>query len=234
MLRRKLTLAAALYFAFAGAAPAEEPWMQALSRMPLPRGLRELNWSNCVPELLQAFASNDLVKAIVIMPGATDELYTFRRVRCTLPEKATVADAIAGLTHAGLLDVQFQAPFILIHTGSDLFEPAFHVEAASTLQKLQKPGRVSHLLFFDKDWDAVQPVLKRSLRVDLKPWRGSQASWHFYRHSLAAYGLTGWETVQAICLTGKTKATIRSGSVVFEPDTRPRTSPRVNAGLPGH
>ena len=56
---------------------AGEPWQDALARMPLgvpQNGVIELNRTNCVPLMLDAFQSNGVVKALIFMPGATDEL----------------------------------------------------------------------------------------------------------------------------------------------------------------
>src|SRR5215203_3803040 len=47
---------------------AAEPWQAALSRMALATNVRELNRTHCLEILLQSFASNDLVKALVFMP----------------------------------------------------------------------------------------------------------------------------------------------------------------------
>src|ERR1051325_10248028 len=60
---------------------AAENWSEALARMPLGSGPTELNRTNCVALLLGAFASNQTVKALIFMPGATDEFYMFRRAR---------------------------------------------------------------------------------------------------------------------------------------------------------
>src|SRR5437016_4237904 len=48
------------------------PWEAALSQMSLGH-VTQLNRSNCVEVMLGAFQSNDAVKAIIFLPGATDE-----------------------------------------------------------------------------------------------------------------------------------------------------------------
>src|SRR5712671_3898712 len=65
------------------AAPADL-WPAALERMPLGTKVSELNQTNCVALILNAFRSNDVVKALIFMPGATDEFYMFHRARATL------------------------------------------------------------------------------------------------------------------------------------------------------
>jgi len=41
---------------------AQETWQDALSRMPLGAGVAELNRTNCVPLMLNAFQSNAVVR----------------------------------------------------------------------------------------------------------------------------------------------------------------------------
>jgi hypothetical protein len=98
---------------------------------------------------------------------------------------------------------------------------------------------VPHALYNDRDWDFMQPILKRTLKADVRPWRYRYDSWHFYRHSLAGWNLNGWEALQAVALAGKTQLTIeRKGGlafgrklIVFEGDERVRATPKVD-GFP--
>src|SRR5271154_2189440 len=79
---------------------ADDNWQSALSKMPLAASVTELNRTNCVPLLLNSFQSNGVVKALVFMPGATDELYFFRRAHATLTNSnPSLLDAIAALTN---------------------------------------------------------------------------------------------------------------------------------------
>src|ERR1700760_589656 len=89
-------------------AHAEDPWQMALSRMPLGTNVTELNRSNCVKIMLPAFQSNAVVKALIFMPGATDEFYMFRRARATLTnENPTLLDAVNALTNQTLIRATF-------------------------------------------------------------------------------------------------------------------------------
>ena len=97
---------------------------------------------------------------------------------------------------------------------------------------MQCESSFPRLFFLDQDWDGVQPALKRAVHMDIRPWRGSHASWHFYRHSFCGFGLTPWEALEAAALAGKTKITVRSRQIIFSPDTRPRESPRVDTAFP--
>ena len=88
---------------------------------------------------------------------------------------------------------------------------------------------MTHALYNDRDWDSLWPALKKSFRTGLHPWPHRTDSWHFYRHSYAAWNLTAWEGLEATALAGQTSVTVRRKDVVFELDTRPRIAPKVDA-----
>ena len=54
--------------------------------MPLGAGVTMLVETNCVAAMLRAFQSNATVKALIFMPGATDEFYMFHRARRKLAD----------------------------------------------------------------------------------------------------------------------------------------------------
>jgi hypothetical protein len=195
--------------------------------MPLGTNIMELNRTNCVGILLRAFQSNDVVKALIVMPGATDEFYFFRRARAALTNSpASLLDAVSALTNQTLIRATFRPPFLLLHTGEDILEPAFRIEHPATADKLRQARFVAHGVYNDRDWDYLRTVLKTSLRTDMRPLAYSHDSWHFYRHSFAAWNLSGWEALEAAALAGQTSFTVRSKRVVFELDTRPRIAPK--------
>jgi hypothetical protein len=197
--------------------------------MSLPAGLRELNRTNCVAVMLGAFQSNQVVKALVFMPGATDEFYMFRRATARLAQPSpTLLDAVSALTNQTLIHASFRPPFLLLHTEEDLLEPPAVVEDQKTAAKLHGARFVSHGLFNDRDWDALQPVLKKSLNVDMRPWRYRYDSWHFYRHSFASWGLDGWEALEAAALAGRTRFKVVHNCVFFAVDERPRKTPKFD------
>src|ERR1043166_1612532 len=155
---------AVVFFSFC-AAPltlsAGESCETALARMPLGAQPAELNRTNCVPILLRAFQSNDTVKALIFMPGATDEFYMFRRARAALTNQgSSLLDAVAALTNQTLIRVTFFPPLLLLHTDEDPVEPLIHVEHAATADKLQRSAFLPHVFYQDRDWDFVQPILK--------------------------------------------------------------------------
>ena len=227
MTRRALCLSVCLLqFALSAA----ETWPAALGRMPLGTNVTQLNRTNCVGIMLRAFQSNDVVKALVFMPGATDEFYFFRRARADLTNNpASLLDAVSALTNQTLIRATFRPPLLLLHTDEDLLEPVIRVEHQPTADKLRQARFVAHALYNDRDWDSLWPVLKKSFRTGLNPWPRLTDSWHFYRHSFAGWNLTAWEAMEATALAGQTAVTVRRKQVVFELDTRPRVVPKVDA-----
>jgi len=209
-----------------------ETWQSALAQMPLGPNVAELNRSNCVNVMLSAFQSSVTVKALIFMPGATDEFYMFKRAKARLTMgRASLLDAVEALTNQTLIRVTFRPPMLLLHTDEDPLEPVIRIEHQSTVKKLQRFPFPQHVSYNDRDWDYVQPILKKTFRVDIRPWRRSYDSWHFYRHSFAGWGLSGFEGLEAVALAGKTGFTVEKGRLVFEGDERVRATPKLD-GFP--
>jgi len=217
---------------------AAESWESALSRMPLPTGITELSRTNCVEVMLKAFQSNVVVKALIFMPGATDEFYMFKRAKAQLTNASpTLLDAVSALTNQTLIRATFRPPFLLLHSDEDPLDLAIAVESESAAAKIKRTRFVTHGAYNDRDWDFMQPILRSCLKADIEPWRYSKASWHFYRHSFAVWNLNGWQALEAVALAGKTQITVRRKSVVdfrgieveFKPDPRVRTVPTLEA-----
>ncbi|PWU19410.1 MAG: hypothetical protein C5B50_06640 [Verrucomicrobia bacterium] len=180
--------------------------------------------------MLRAFQSNQTVRGLVFMPGATDEFYMFRRAKAGLTNPVpSLLDAVIALTNQTLIRATFRPPLLLLHTDEDPVEPIIQIEHEPTAEKLQHARFVPHVLYNDRDWDFIQPVLWQKLKLDFHPWRYTQDSWHFYRHSFAGWNLSGWEALQAVAAAGKSRFTVRKGSVVFECDTRIRAVPKLEA-----
>ena len=209
--------------AFAG-----EPWQDALATMPLAALPTVLSRTNCVPLMLDSFQSNGVVKALIFMPGATDELCFFRRARATLTNaNPTLLDAVTALTNQTFIQATFQPPLLLLHTTEDSLDVIAVVKNESTAAKLRQrlvPGRV---LLNDADWGEVRTTLKEKLGIGLRPFENALETWHFYRHDFAACGVTDWEMLETLALAGKTTFTVNWLTVDFQPDRRKGAAPKL-------
>jgi hypothetical protein len=184
--------------------------------------------------MLDAFRSNDVVKALVFLPGATDEFYHFRRARAVLTNAhPTLADAVRALTSQTLILATYRAPFLLLHTWEDQTTPQIRVEHPPSAEKLRRARFPERLVFTDEAWGLLQPRLEKRLNLFVKPAPGTTESWHFYRHSLACFDLSGWESVEAISLAGMTSVTVKRRQVIFDGDTRPRWNRELKELQPG-
>jgi hypothetical protein len=215
-----------LIFAFSLRTRAQEPWQSALAKMPLVTNVAELNRTNCVDITLRSFQSNDVVKALVFMPGATDEFYLFRRARASLTNGSpTLLDAIAALTNQTFIRATFRAPLLLLHTDEDPADPISVIKNPATAARIRETPFASHGIYNDRDWDFLLPVLKKSYGITFAPKLYSRNSFHFYRHSFAEWNLDGWEALEAIALAGKTRFTVDRKRVTFEGDNRIKVPP---------
>jgi hypothetical protein len=215
------------------AASAAESWQGALSAMPLDipqSGFTELNRTNCVSLMLNAFQSNSVVKALVFMPGATDEFYFFRRAHAKLTNSIpSLLDAVTALTNQTYIRVTFQPPLLLLHTTEDALDGFVTVKHESTAAKLRQRIVPDRLVFNDADWGKVREMLNRKLSIGLRPWPTALETWHFYRHSFAACGVTQWEMLECVALAGKTTYTVNWLTAEYQPDERAGVVPKVEA-----
>lgn len=208
---------------------AEDDWQTALRQMPLGTNVTELNRTNCVKVMLNAFQSNAVVKALIFMPGATDEFYMFRRAKAELTNASpSLLDAVVALTNQTLIHVTFRPPLLLLHTDEDPLDPLSEIKHPETANRIQQTQFVPHVIYNDRDWDFLLPILKKKLHARFSPKMYSRDSWHFYRHSFAGWNLTGWEALQSIALAGKTKFTVDKRLVTFEGDERVLAEPRID------
>jgi hypothetical protein len=196
------------------AGKSQDPWQQVLSRMRLDTGVTRLTRTNCVQVMLAAFQSNDVVKALIFMPGATDEFYLFRRARAEIPGRfPTLLDAVIALTNQTRIQATFAPPFLLLHTENDPLSPQVKVGHEPTARKLATHGFLPHVEFNDSGWDLIQPLLKGHLAIDIRPWRYSPEAYHFYRSAFAAWNLSGWEAIEAVALASQTRAIVEGRSI---------------------
>jgi hypothetical protein len=207
---------------------ADENWQNALSQMPLTVNVAELNRTNCVPLMLDSFQSNGVVKALVFMPGATDELYFFRRAHATLTNSnPSLLDAVTALTNQTYIQATFQPPLLLLHTTEDALDGFAAVKNESTAAKLRQRLVPDRVIFNDADWGNLTSALHKKLSVGLRPDPDAPETWHFYRHSFAACGVTQWEMLETIALAGKTTFTVNWLTVEFQPDARAGVVPKL-------
>lgn len=208
------------------AARTAQPWLDALSRMPLGAHVAELDRTNCISVMLNAFQSNDVVKALIFMPGATDELCFFRRARATLPgPDSSLADAVVALTDQTYIRADFRPPFLILHTTEDPIDPIALVRNQATAAKLRERIVPERLVFNDCEWDELRAALKKKLSVSLRPFSNSPDTWHFYRNTFAACGVTQWQLLEAIAMSGQTTFTVHWLTADFQLDTRAGPTP---------
>jgi len=224
----KLLCSLLFAIATAGTALGETP-EEALARMPLAPGITHLSRTNCVEVMLRAFQSNATVKALIFMPGATDEFYMFRRAEAKVTKAApTLWDAIQALTNQTHIRATFRAPALLLHTSEDPLEPIVEIKHQATAERLKISPCAPLLAYNDRDWDFMYGAISQRLeKAKLKPEFGSPDSWHFYRHSFAGWNLTDWETLECLARAGKSRFTVRRNAVIFECDMRYLSAPQV-------
>jgi hypothetical protein len=205
-----------------------ETWPEALATMPLCTNATEITRLNLASLLLPSFQSNQTVKAFVLMPGATDEFYFFRRAHVTLPPgPLSLLDAVKAITNQTHIVVTFRPPLLLLHTDEDPGEPLGVIKHAKMAARLKQRMFIPHAEFNDRDWDYLLPILTESLDADFSPGKKSPDSWHFFRHTFAAWNLDAWEALEAISLAGKTTFSVEKAyvfekrpHVTFRPDER--------------
>jgi hypothetical protein len=178
--------------------------------------------------VLGAFQSNATVKAVIFMPGATDELYFFKRTEVTVTNATpTLCDAIVALTNQSHVRVVFRPPFLLIHSEEDVLNLDITIQHERTAEKLKSGKPIPHIKAFDRDWTQLVKLIKRRIGPTLIPYEGTSDSWHFYRHTFAGWNLSQWETLEACALAGKTKFTVIRNGVVFKLDERSGALPKL-------
>lgn len=207
----------------------EAAWPGALATMPLGTNVNVLNQTNCAEVLLARFQSNSAVKAFLFLPGATDELYFFRRVNVTLTNaNLTMLDAIIALTNQSPLRVTNHGTFLLLYSCEDVLDLEIKIQHENTAEKLKAGKPLPHLLMLDRDWTQFLAVTQKKISPRLWPFPRTKESWHFYRHTFAGWNLTPWETLEAVAYTGKTKFTVVRGQVNFELDERVNQLPKLD------
>jgi hypothetical protein len=198
-----------------GGLMAQEGWRGALRKMPLsPDTL--LNRDNCLPLLLGAFQSNEVVKALVFLPAVSDDFYLLSRDRPKLDIKSdNLLDAIIALTNATPVRATFKAPLLLLHLDRDGLEFKMVISHRLTAKRLDQQCSFPNAVWIDWHWERLQPELQAALRMKVLPDGPSVDAWHFARHNMAAWNLSDWELLAALSLTGKTSISVERNRLVF-------------------
>jgi hypothetical protein len=200
---------------------AQTTWQEEFAKMPLTEPVTALNRHNCVRVMLESFKRNPAVKALIFMPGATDEFYFYRRARAALSNSApTLLDAVMAITNQTYIRATFNPPFLVMHTAEDPDEPIIVIHDQRTAARIKKKHFEKHGVYNDRDWDYMQPILDFDLDTKMYPGLYSHESHHFFRHSFAEYDLNGWDALRAVALAGKTCFTVERKAVVFTGDVR--------------
>src|SRR5438477_8472779 len=197
------------------ALPAQAAWKEALRHMPLSTAT-PLNRDDYVPTLLSAFQSNQTVKALVFLPGVSDDFYLINTDAPKLNIKAgNLLAAISALTNATAVRATFRAPLLLLHLERDWLEPRLTIKDQATARRLKlKCGR-PHVLWNDTHWERLQPLLQDALKIKVLPAAASPDAWHFARHNMAAWNLPDWNLLAALSLTGRTTISIERNHLSF-------------------
>jgi hypothetical protein len=200
---------------------ADENWQQALSRMPLGTSTKELGRTNAIPLILNAFQSNSVVKALIFMPGAADEFVFLRRSHATLTNaNPSLMDAITALTNQTYIRAEFRSPFLLLYTTQDQLEPITIVKSKSTSKKLRARLVSDLIVLCDSNWDYSRRAVAKKVSVTVLPFADASSSWHFWPNNFAACGVTQWELLEALALSGKTTFTLHWLTVRYALDLR--------------
>jgi hypothetical protein len=210
----------------------ESTWQSELAKMPLTSEVHELTEKNCVDVMLPSLHWNPTVKALVFMPGATDEFYFFHRAKAVLTNsQATLLDAVSALTNQTLIRATFRSPFLILHTAEDPMEPVGIIEDQKTADRIRSKELKHFAIYNDRRWDTMQPVLEFNLNVRFRPALKSHETAHFFRTTFCTWELNGMQMLEAMAMAGKTKFTIKKKLVVFQGDTRFLTRPPTPEGF---
>jgi hypothetical protein len=141
----------------------------------------------------------------------------------------SLLDAVSALTNQTYIQVTFQPPLLLLHTTEDSLDGFATVKNGSTAAKLRERLIIDRLDFNDADWDVVRAKVNPELSVGLRPFSGAAETWHFYRQNFAVCGVTEWEMLETLALSGKTTFTVTWLTARFEPDRRHGVTPKLQS-----
>jgi hypothetical protein len=205
---------------------AQPSWPETLKTMPLPEQAPPLDREHAMSVMLQAFRSNDMVKALIFLPGVADDFYLVNRNQPKLNVRArTLAEAVTVLTNATDVRVTFSPPFLLLHLDRDHLEPNLAIRHNVTADRLRRQHHLSHRIFCDQPWPTVQPILKATFGLNVLPKAASDDAGHLYRLNLAGWDLSDWEWLQAVCLATRAELLVQRNKVLFSRPAGTKAAP---------
>src|ERR1043166_1423099 len=190
---------------------------EALRQMPVPKSALPLTQETFIPTCLAQFRSNEVVKALVFLPGVADDFYLIHRdARKLAITSDNLLGALTALTNATSLRATFRAPYLFVHADRDLLSPVVAQKNRRVDGMLQLRRSIAGLVLIDRHWDFLQPQLQNGLKMLVTPPGKSEEAWHFARYNLAAFGLTDWELLSALSIAGRTKILPETSRIRFE------------------
>jgi hypothetical protein len=159
-----------------------------------------------------------LIKALIIQPGATDELYFRpRKTPWFSNPLSSWLEAVRVFTNHPSLQVVFNPPFLLLKRPTDRVNAGITVAHSRWHPWLAKPGPVAtHWVIADEHWEQLQPQLHRMLKVPCSPAPASASAAHFYRAFVSGWNLSRPEILAAVCLATQTAATLEKRRIIFQ------------------
>jgi hypothetical protein len=192
-----------------------ETWQEALESMPLNTNHIHFFKGEPARAILRGLTANRVVKAIVMMPGSTDELYFHDRGTCSFTNKPTLLNALEELTNRTSIRPIFRAPFLLLSETNDYSAPLLTSANLESFEHLAKKPFVSEWLMLDKEWDQLYPMMDHYFGLKLSPKLGSPEAWHFYRVYFSAFNLNAKEAIELISLAAQTEVRAEKSRLFF-------------------
>ena len=191
-------------------------WLRPLASMSLP-SQPALARSNAVRLLLQNFASNDVVKALIVAPGVIDDFHLVHRDAPPLRiEAKNLGEALVALTNQSPTRLLYTNSMLYWHTASDRVPAGVQGEITRSLSSGAKEERVlPRFVWIDVPWENIQPLLRKELRLSVDPAAKADEARHFERVNLAANGLSPQQLIGAVAATTGTRIVLRKQNVTF-------------------
>ena len=197
------------------AARAELTWQEALSAMPVNTNVLRIAKTAAPQLIFNALRKNEIVKGIVFLPAATDELYFFDHgSRTWAGQPGSLTDALTALTNGTPFKITYQKPLLLVHLDRDRLDTLIPKGALWDEYRTEWSGQ-----WIDLPWERAHSEISRVLRGATPAGKSTEA-YHFYRIYLAGQGMSGFEFARAVALAGRLKVVQRGTKLHFALDER--------------